>query len=366
MNKLQQLALTRTRGVGVKTLHSLMLHFESPEQVFKASKQALQAIPGLSKPSIDAILSKEAWSTAEAELKQLGQLGINTLWATDKEYPQRLRHCEDAPLLLYAKGKADLNPKYAVSIVGSRKATSYGLRLCEELISSLSSMQGLQIISGLAFGIDIQAHRLALKHNIPTLGVLGHGFKQLYPAAHRKISDQMCATGGLLTEYSYNTKAERITFPARNRIIAGLSDVTIVVEAAIKGGALITAEIANSYNRDVCAFPGSIGQVYSEGCNYLIKTHRAQLIRNGDDLRYLMGWEQDLKKPVDKQLSLLGPSPSKDEAAVCAFLAMAHEASIDAIAQQLAWPMSKLAILLLEMELKEQIIALPGKTYKNL
>lgn len=366
MNRLEQLALTRTRGVGVKTLHNLLMHCGSPAAVFRANARELSAIPNLGKQTIAAILAKEAWKPAEQELRFLEKQNIKILWTTDPEYPQRLRHCEDAPLLLYVKGKANLNPKHAVSIVGTRNATAYGLQLCADLICSLSSTKGVQIISGLAYGIDIQAHRLALQQGIPTLGILAHGFEHLYPAAHREIAQQMLDQGGLLTEFAYSSKPERISFPARNRIIAGLSDVTVVVEAASRGGALITAEIANSYNRDVCAFPGNINQVYSEGCNYLIKTHRAHLIRHADDLRYLMGWEQPQKKQDNKQLSLLKVGLTKEEAQIAKYLAQAQQANMDDIAQALAWPISKVAIQLLNMELNEHVIALPGRTYKNL
>ncbi len=214
------------------------------------------------------------------------------------------------------------------------------------------------------YGIDIQAHRQALKHHISTIGILGHGLDRIYPAAHRDIAFKMLEEGGLLTEFPSGTNPDRQNFPMRNRIIAGLADVTIVVEAALKGGALITAEIANTYNRDVCAFPGGIDQEYSAGCNYLIKTNRAHLIRHVDDLCYLMNWERQEKSLKEKQLTLLPKDLSKDETKVYNFLVDQQQAMVDEIAVHCDWPQSKLAIILLEMEMKGYLLSLPGKIFK--
>lgn len=365
MTMLKQIALTKIKGVGSKTAHTLLAHCGSVDNIFEASKKQLLSIPNIGKATVESILSKNYMQEAEQELAFIEKHNIEILWIEDKNYPRRLKQCEDAPLLLYYKGTVDLNPYRCVSIVGTRNATAYGKRLCEELVSTLQEYD-IQIVSGLAYGIDVQAHRLALKHNIPTIGVLGHGLDRIYPFAHRDIASRMLEDGGLLTEYPSGTVPDRNNFPARNRIIAGLADVTIVVEAAKKGGALITAEIANSYNRDVCAFPGGIDQEYSAGCNYLIKTHRAHLIRHADDLIYLMGWEHPKPKQETLQLPLLATNLTKDEQRVYSFLQEREQARIDEIAIHLDWPTSKLAMILLEMEMNGIILSLPGKIYKVL
>src|SRR5690606_35338000 len=274
-----------------------------------------------------------------------------------------LRNCADAPMLLYYKGHADLDNTRVVSIVGTRNATAYGLAMCQELVKGLQPHSPL-VVSGLARGIDSYAHRAALAHDIPTVGVLGHGLDRIYPAANRNMAARMVEQGGLLTEFPSGTIPERTNFPMRNRIIAGLADVTVVVEAAFKGGALITAEIANSYNRDVCAFPGNTQQEFSAGCNYLIKTHRAHLIQGVDDLAYLMDWTVDeAKSDVGKQLAL-PVSLDTDEKRVHDIVRQAGPIAIDELMIQLHWPQSKLAMTLLQLEIKGIVVALPGKVYK--
>lgn len=365
MNKLQQIALTKIKGVGPKTARTLLAHCGSVENIFDARKKDLLAIPYIRNTTVESILSKRYLDDAEQELAFIEKHKIDTFWIEDKSYPKRLKQCEDAPLLLYYRGKAGLSPNRCVSIVGTRNATSYGKRICEELIMNLREYD-VQIVSGLAYGIDVQAHRIAVKQGISTVGVLGHGLDRIYPSAHRDIASRMLDNGGLLTEYPSGTTPDRNNFPARNRIIAGLADVTIVIEAAQKGGALITAEIANSYHRDVCAFPGGVDQEYSAGCNYLIKTHRAHLIRHADDLIYLMGWETPKPKQDAVQLPLLTNHFSKDEQRVYHFLQEKEQATIDEMALYLDWPTSKLAMVLLEMEMNGVILSLPGKVYKTM
>lgn len=362
MNKLTQIALTQIKGVGPKTGRILLDFFGSPTDIFHATRADLHNIPGLSQATIDAILAKDCIQKAEEELNFLEKNQAKALWIKDPDYPTLLKQCDDAPLILYTKGQSNQNTQKNVSIVGTRNATPYGKRLCEDLISALQGMD-IQIISGLAHGIDSYAHQAALRNNIPTIGVLGHGLQMVYPAANRDLATQMTYNGALLTEFSSTTKPERMHFPARNRIIAGMSDVTIVIEAAIKGGALITAEIANGYHRDVCAFPGAVGQTYSEGCNYLIKTNRAHLIRHADDLIYIMGWEQ-VTQTKNIQLSLPTITLSPDAQKVYTFLKTKEHAQLDDIAHAVQYPISKLALILLQMEMDGQIISLPGKRYQ--
>lgn len=363
MNTLEKIALTKIKGMGPKTSRTLLAYCGSIEAIFASSKKQLLQIPGIGNTIIDAIHSKTYLKEAEEELEFIVKHQIDLLWIEDNKYPKRLKNCDDAPILLYYKGMADLNPQRTVSIVGTRNATSYGKKICEDFIQNLREVN-VQIISGLAYGIDVQAHRQSLKNSMNTIAVLGHGLDRIYPAAHREIASKILMQGGLLTEFASGTNPERQNFPMRNRIIAGLSDVTVVVEAAQKGGALITAEIANSYNRDVCAFPGAIDQEYSAGCNYLIKTNRAHLIRNAKDLCYLMNWDTTEKNSINKQLTLIHDDLPKDELKVYHYILEKKQASIDDISLYCDWPQSKLAIILLEMEMKGLLIALPGKIYR--
>lgn len=364
MNKIQHIALTKIKGVGPKTARILLAYCGSVDAIFGATRKELLAIPSIGKVTVDAILSKNYLEEAEREFLFIEKHRIQLLWIENTDYPKRLLHCEDAPLLLYYKGAANLNACRVVSIVGTRNATAYGRQLCDELVAELSG-KDILVVSGLAYGIDVLAHRLSIKHDVPTVGVLGHGLDIIYPAAHRELASRMLDKGGLLTEFPSGTAPERNNFPARNRIIAGLADVTVVVEAARKGGALITAEIANSYNRDVCAFPGRIDQEYSEGCNYLIKTNRANLIRNAQDLCYLMGWEDRSKAETSIQLPLHQLDMTIDQQKVYNFLKDKEQAMVDDIALYLDWPMSKLAMVLLEMEMNNIVFALPGKIYRS-
>jgi len=363
MNTLEKIALTKIKGIGPKTSRSLLAACGSVKGIFESSKKQLLLIPGISTNIADAIHTKSYLLEAEKELHFIEKHQIEILWIEDSTYPKRLRHCDDAPILLYYKGNADLNPSRTISIVGSRNATAYGKKICEDLIVQLK-IHDVQIISGLAYGIDIQAHRQSLKNDIPTLAILGHGLDRVYPEAHREIAAKIINNGGLLTEFPSGTKPDRPHFPMRNRIIAGLADVTIVIEAAQKGGALITAEIANSYNRDVCAFPGAIDHEYSAGCNYLIKTNRAHLIRHADDLCYLMNWTSSQEKRPNPQLQLITEEFSKDERKIYEYIKEHQQIAIDDISLYCDWPQSKLAITLLEMEMKGFIIALPGKIYR--
>lgn len=363
MNILEKIALTKIKGIGPKLSRTLLAYNGSVEEIFRSSKKQLLTIPNIGEYIANNIVSKSYLKDAEEEYNFIQKHSIDIIWIEDNNYPKRLKNCEDAPILLYYKGSASLNPSRVISVVGTRNATSYGKRICEDFIQDLKDYD-VQIVSGLAYGIDSLAHRNALKHDIPTIGVLGHGLDRIYPAAHHELASRMLESGGLLTEFPSGTNPDRQNFPMRNRIIAGLADITVVIEAAQKGGALITAEIANTYNRDVCAFPGAIDQEYSAGCNYLIKTNRAHLIRHADDLAYLMNWDKEELQPAPRQLLLIPQDMSKDEKKVYNFIQEQEQTTIDEIALHCDWPQSKLAIVLLEMEMKNILLSLPGKTYK--
>lgn len=362
MSLFHQIALSCLPGIGSVLARSLLSYCGSAEEVFKSKSKLLAKIPGIGPKTLDQILNHSVFSLAENELKFIEKFKISPLFISSEQYPRRLRNCPDAPVMLYFKGKADLNDSKLISIVGTRNASDYGREICRNLIADLKEYNPL-IVSGLAYGIDSAAHREALKNTIPTVGVLAHGLDRIYPAQHRNMAEKMLECGGLITEFMSGTIPDRENFPKRNRIIAGLSDLTIVVEANIKGGALITAELANTYNRDVFAFPGRINDESSRGCNHLIKTNRANLITGMADLEYIMGWSREAARPLQQQLSL--PVNLNEEERKIADIIQAHgEIAVDELAILSSLQQSRLAVNILGMEMKGIVISLPGKVYK--
>lgn len=360
MSLYYQLALTQVPGIGAVGAKALLTHFGTAEAVFKAPLKEIIQVRGIGPASAKNIRSFQDFNLIEAELRFLEKHHIKALSIGESDYPQRLAQCYDAPVLLFYKGKANLSSAKVISVVGTRSATAYGKSLCEELLSGLKHQQPL-VVSGLAYGIDAMAHRCSLELKLSTVGVLAHGLDRIYPAAHRKIAAQMLEQGGLLTEFFSNTNPDRENFPKRNRIIAGMADVTIVVEAHMKGGALITAELANNYNRDVFAFPGRVHDEQSNGCNYLIKTNRANLITKPEDLEYLMGWDQS---NASSNKSIVIPAHLSKEEQQLFDLLLLRPRSIDELVELSALPLSRLALILLGMEMQGLIIALPGKHYQ--
>lgn len=354
------IALSFVEGVGVKTARELLDHFESAKSIFNYFKEEGTALNIGSASIKKALENKAAFLKAEHEMAYAEKNNIEILILNGENYPKRLSNCYDSPLVLYYKGQPILDSLKMVSIVGSRNASSYGRNVCRDFIKDMKPHKPV-IISGIAYGIDAYAHREALNNNLPTIAVLGHGLDMMYPSAHTRMANEMLENGGLLTEFPSRTIPDRFNFPMRNRIIAGLADVTIVVEAAKRGGALITAECANSYHRDVCAFPGNIYQEFSEGCNYLIKTNRAFPISNVEDLEYLMGWEpiENRFKPIKKKKFSCNPEERK----VLEFLHKNGPANIDKLIEVTTMPVSALSLMLLQMELKDLVVPLPGKVY---
>ncbi|NQV74598.1 MAG: DNA-protecting protein DprA [Bacteroidetes bacterium] len=362
MSLFHQIALSCLPGIGSVLARNLLSYFGNEEEVFKAKGQHLEKVPGIGPKTLELIMNHEVFKLSEAELKFIDKYKIKPLFLTDGDYPKRLRNCADAPVMLYFKGNADLNKSKIVSVVGTRNATDYGREICKNLIANLQVYDPL-IVSGLAYGIDGAAHKESLKLEIPTIGVLAHGLDRIYPAQHRSMAEKMLDCGGLLTEFMSGTIPAPENFPKRNRIIAGLSDLTIVVEASIKGGALITAELANSYNRDVFAFPGRINDEFSLGCNFLIKTHRANLITKVEDIEYIMGWSRDNEVSAKPQLSLL-LNLSADEQIIADVLSSKGSVAVDELSFLTGLQQSRLAVTILGMEMKGNIISLPGKVYK--
>jgi DNA processing protein len=362
MEKIYQLALSLLPGVGGVTAKKLVAYCGGVEAVFKEKKGALLKIPGIGRNLANSVVNHSVFEQAEKELEFIEKNKITTYFYLDKDYPYRLKQCIDCPVVLFLKGEADLNSTKIVSIVGTRSATDYGKDKVNEIVKGLSKYQVL-IVSGLAYGIDAAAHKASLNNGIPTVGVLGHGLDIIYPHLHKKLADNMLENGGLLSDFFSGSTPDRENFPKRNRIIAGLADAVIVVEAADRGGALITAHIANSYDRDVFAIPGRTIDAFSLGCNKLIKTHKAHMAEGIEDIEYIMRWdvENHANKPRQRQLFI---ELDEDEQKIINLLSENENPEIDFIVSQSGFSPSKTSSLLLNLEFKGLVRPLPGKVFK--
>ena len=287
--------------------------------------------------------------------------GINSRSITDDNYPSRLKECYDAPLVLYTLGEGNLNMDFMISIVGTRRASKYGLRMCSELVEQ-SKAYNVGIISGLAYGIDVEAHKQCLHHQIPTFGTLAHGLDRIYPAAHRSIATQMIDNGALITEFPPGTIPDRENFPKRNRIVAGMSDATVVVESGLKGGSLITAYLANDYHREVFAFPGNVGSENSQGTNHLIKVERARLIESMDDLAYMLNWFSTDKRKPNKE-GHLGVQLTKEETSLTSLMSNDIAIHKDELISKLGIGVAQIGAILLNLELNGLVEQVPGNKY---
>lgn len=357
---LYQLAITLIPGIGDVNGKNLVAYCGSPEAVFNEKKPALMKIPGIGISTVNNILSHHVFHRAEEEIAFIGKHKIKPVFYTDPEYPARLFQCDDGPMMLFYKGTANLNTNRVIAIVGTRRATNYGKSRCDEIVGSLKEKNVL-VVSGLAYGIDSCAHRKSLDYGLETVGVLGHGLDRIYPGQNTKLAEKILGQGGLLTEFMSNTKPDRENFPRRNRIVAGMSDAVLVVESGRKGGALITAELAISYNRDVFAVPGRVNDEMSKGCHFLIKTNRAALCETGDDIAYLMGWDD---KPVNKkQQPELFVNLTQEESAILDLIRESKEIAIDQIVIKSGFSTSKVAAALLNLEFEGIVQSLPGKLY---
>lgn len=360
-----QIALNLVPGIGPVLARTLVSYCGGVQEIFQMRKGQLERIPGIGRDRVVRIHSKEVFLKAEKEVSFIRRHSIEPLFYLDKEYPQRLRNCEDAPILLFFRGQCNLNAGRVVSIVGTRQFSSYGRDLTEKLVENLVRYD-VVVVSGLAYGIDIIAHRAATLQRIPTVAVLAHGLDRIYPSAHSSIAEKMLKCGGVLTEYQSGTIPDRENFPARNRIVAGMCDATIVIETAIKGGALITAEIANGYNRDVFAFPGRVQDVFSQGCHHLIRENKATLVTSADDIARAMNWdldEEEKVKKIQKQLNLF-LELSEEERSLIGILKENGIVAIDILALKSNMPVSKVSSLLLQLEFSGVLRSLPGKVYE--
>lgn len=357
-----RIALSMLKGIGPVNARNLVAYCGGVDALFtdKHIKCKLASVPGIGEKLIGNILDRSVLQQAEHELDYVRKHDVRVLFYLDDDYPKRLRNCEDAPVLLFAKGSTDLDAQRTVSIVGTRQPTEHGKLTCEQLVEELVPT-GATIISGLAYGIDITAHRAALRYKLPTVASVAHGLDKCYPSEHAATARQMMRHGALVSELPSGSPFAPGNFPARNRIIAGLGDCTVVVESGPKGGSLITADIANSYDRDVMAIPGRIADTRSIGCNALIKQNKAALITGAEDIIKAMGWEER-KKKVPKQ-SALFVDLSPEEQQLVDVLKKSGKAEIDELCLHSRMPQGKVAALLLNMEFSGVVKSLPGKVW---
>ncbi|MEO8932889.1 MAG: DNA-processing protein DprA [Xanthomarina sp.] len=356
------LALQHVPNIGDITAKKLISHCGSVEAIFNEKKQNLLRIDGIGSLVIRDLYSKNHFKAAEEELKYIQENNITTLYFTDSNYPEKLKHCVDGPILLFQSGHINLKAQRIISIVGTRKITTYGIAFCNKLIEELAVFNPV-IVSGFAYGTDITAQKAAMNNNLQTIGCLAHGLNQVYPKAHKKYVAEVEKNGGFFTDFWSSAPFDRNNFLKRNRVIAGLSEATIVIESADKGGSLVTADIANSYNRDVFAVPGRVTDSQSLGCNNLIKFQKAHVLSNPLDIPYMLNWEleESKKAPVQKQLFV---ELNDEENIVYNYLKEKDKQLLDVISLECNLPTYKIAGILLNMELKGVVRPLPGKLFE--
>jgi DNA processing protein len=366
--KISILGLIHTPLIGSVTVRQLISYCGGAENVFKTDFKKLIKIPGIGEKVARSILKGEALAFAEREYKTCCGSDTQLHFFTDETYPTRLKPLYDAPIVLYSRGDIDFNTYRSVGIVGTRQVTEYGKAVTETIIRDLLPFSAL-IVSGLAYGVDITAHRAAIKNGLPTIGVMASGLNVIYPAAHQRTAKEMQENGGIVTENALDTRPDFMRFPARNRIIAGLSDVTIVVESAKKGGSLITVEFAQNYHREVFAVPGSLHSPQSEGCNELIKDNKAAIFTSIADMTAAMGWRINDVKTVQTEVFPESPNQitfdgfTRDEGEVLSMLKQKGTMQIDDLSWQSGMHLNKLASLLLNLEFQGMVRSLPGKKY---
>jgi len=353
--------------IGPVLTRRLVTYCGSADAVFREKRSNLEKIPGIGDKLAESVFKNDVLKRAEEEIEFLGKHHVSALFYLDEPYPERLRHCEDAPVVLFVSGRTNFNRPKVLSVVGTRNPTDYGKELCANLIEELAAHHpDLLIVSGLAYGIDICAHKSALKYKLETAAILAHGLTVVYPAVHREAARMIVEQGALVTEFLHDEQPEPNNFVKRNRIIAGIADATVVVESGEQGGALITADIANSYSRDVFAFPGRTFDNYSRGCNRLIKTNRAALIEDARDVEYLMGWKAEEKTEKGDLQKELFVDLSAEESALLKAVRENSGITIDRLSLQCDLPVSRVSAFLLNLEFHGLVKCLPGKIYKTI
>uniref|UniRef100_UPI004048C266 DNA-processing protein DprA n=1 Tax=Polaribacter sp. TaxID=1920175 RepID=UPI004048C266 len=359
---LAALRLQRTKSVGPILAKKLIRATGDVEQIFREKTKNLAKIEGINLKILEHLCDSELETLALQELEYLEKNAIEALYFLDSDYPKNLSHCIDGPILFFKEGKINFNSQRIISIVGTRQMTSYGRRLCTEFVDGLAEYDPT-IVSGFAYGVDICAHTSAIENKLQTIAVLAHGFEQIYPKVHKKYVNQVKENGGFITEFWHQEDPKREHFIQRNRIVAGISQATLVIESSEKGGSLITADLANSYNRDVFAIPGRTSDLFSSGCNELIKNHKAALVTSPADIAKLLNWDQPLKtKPaIQKQLFVsLEPLEQK----VYDYLLNEGKQLLDVIAIECDLRLPLLASLLFQLEMKGLVQPLPGKLFE--
>lgn len=362
------IALTRINYFHLTGMLQLYRRLGSATAVIEHRRNIRDVLPDASPKLVQSLQQlDEPLHRAEIELQWNLENGVMPLCMNDENYPQRLRQCDDAPLMLFYKGNINLNQRRVICVVGTRRNTVYGEDLIRRFMRDLRQLcPQLLVVSGLAYGVDIIAHRQALQNGYPTVGVLAHGVDYLYPARHKQTADEMVKKGGLLTEFLTQTNADKVNFVRRNRIVAGISDACVVVESAAHGGGLITASLARTYNREVFAFPGNVGSQYSEGCNNLIRDNVAGLISNADDFVKSMNWDDDVKLQRAQQVGIerqLFPDLSTEERKVVSALKKHNDLQINMLSVQADIPIAHLTAILFSLEMKGVLKALPGGMY---
>lgn len=357
-----QVALTQLEGVGARTAKVLLAYLGSEDKLFEDNFNLRTEVPGFSKERFRKLNKAKALINAKSIVEFVEKNKIDTTFFTSQAYPRRLKECADGPMLLYHRGDFEFNPRKTIAIVGTRNMTSYGKQLINNLIAEIAPYN-VQVISGLAYGVDGYTHKKCLDHGVSTIGVLGHGLDRVYPNQHLNLAKRMVETKGcgLITEFPHNTKPDRENFPQRNRIVAGMTDATIVIESGARGGSLITALLANDYARDVFAFPGDIDRPFSKGCNHLISDSKAHLITSGKDLIRLMEWEKEDRNKVVQADLFAGLDG--DEKSIVSAIKEFEKISLDVLSVRLKKPGHVLSGLLLGLELRGVVMTLPGKKY---
>jgi DNA processing protein len=355
------LALQHIPNLGDTTAKKLIRHFGKAENIFREKKTSLLKIDGIGKNRIEGIHDSKNLKAAEEELKFIEANNIQCHYFQESNYPEKLKHCIDGPILIFSRGDINLHKRRILSIVGTRQITAHGISFCENLIQDMAVLDPV-IVSGFAYGVDITAQKAAIKHGLQTVGCLAHGLNQIYPKSHRKYMPQVEENGGFITDFWSTDKFERNNFLKRNRIIAGLSEATIVIESAEKGGSLVTADIAGSYDREVFAVPGRPSDKYSTGCNNLIKAQKAHVLTSAADIAYILNWELDEKEQVVQKKLFI--ELEEDEQKLYNFLSERGKTELDLLALNCKFPTFKTASLLLNMELKGVVRPLPGKLFE--
>lgn len=361
------IALSLLKGIGPITAKNLIAHVGEPEKIFTESSRSLLKIPNIGQTTVDVLKSTdEAFRRADAEIDFMLKYNIEPVSYLDKSrYPERLLQCDDSPIVLYVKGNADFNRQKVLSVVGTRQPSEEGKEICERIVADLAANHpDMLIVSGLAYGIDICAHRSAMRSNVSTVAVLAHGLDLIYPSAHRETARQMLDSGALITEFPSQTKPDAPNFVARNRIVAGIAAATLVIESGEKGGSLITANLATSYNREVFAVPGSPKHDKSRGCNALIKRNIASLVESADDIEKELNWTNKNATAKAVQTSLFAQPANDDEKSIYSALLVENELTASILSSRCKMPVSKINTLLLGMEFSGLVKSLPGNRYR--